>query len=152
MDMNRAFFEKTAERDQRWHLIDARGQVVGRLATKVANLLRGKGKPENTPHNDSGDYVVVINAKDIVFTGDKMKDKEYVWYTGWMGGQKVATPEEKLQKDPAFLLMHAVKGMLQKENRIARKQLTRLLVYGDSVHPHAAQISGFAPAVHPAQI
>ena len=152
MDMNRAFFEKTAERDPRWHLIDASGKVVGRLATEIANLLRGKGKPEYTPHNDSGDYVVVINAEKVVFTGDKLEDKEYIWHTGWMGGQKVATPKEKLQKDPAFLIMHAVKGMLQKENRIARKQLTRLNVYAGSAHPHAAQLSGFAPVKYEAQI
>lgn len=143
--MNRAFYLKTADCDPRWHLIDASGKVVGRLATEIADLLRGKGKVEYTPHADSGDYVVVTNIEKIQFTGDKMDDKEYVWYTGWMGGQKSATAAEKLKKDPAFLLEHAVKGMLQKENRIARKQIKRLKVYVGNEHPHAAQISGFAP-------
>ena len=146
MDMNRAFFLKTEDRNPRWHQIDATGKVVGRLATQIANLLRGKGKVGYTPHADSGDYVVVINVEKIQFTGDKMSDKEYTWYTGWMGGQRSATAAEKLHKDPGFLLEHAVKGMLQKENRIARQQIKRLKLYQGSEHPHAAQISGFAPA------
>lgn len=147
MDMNRAFFLRNEDRAPRWHLIDAKGKVVGRLATQIADLLRGKGQVDYTPHAlNSGAYVVVINAEQVDFTGDKMSDKEYAHYTGWMGGHKLATPAEKMKKDPGFIIMHAVKGMLQKENRIARKQLKRLLVYAGSQHPHAAQISGFAPA------
>lgn len=145
MDMNRAFFLKTEERSPRWHLIDAKGKVVGRLATEIADLLRGKGKAQYTPHADSGDYVVVINAEHVAFTGDKMTDKEYSWYTGYMGGQRHATPEEKLAKDPGFIIHHAVKGMLQKENRIARVQIKRLKVYAGTQHPHEAQINGFKP-------
>ena len=145
MDMNKAFFLRTEDRSPRWHLIDATDKVTGRLATIIADLLRGKGKVDYTPHADSGDYVVVINADKIALTGDKMADKEYVWYTGWMGGQKKATAAEKMKKDPSFVIMHAVKGMLQKEQRMARKQIKRLLVYAGSQHPHAAQISGFAP-------
>lgn len=145
MDMNKAFYLKTEDRNPRWHLLDADGEVVGRFATKIADLLRGKGKVDYTPHTDSGDYVVVLNVEKIRFTGDKMEDKEYTWYTGWMGGQKSATAAEKLKKDPGFLLEHAVKGMLQKENRIARKQIKRLKLFKGTEHPHAAQISGFEP-------
>lgn len=144
MDMNRAFFLKNEKRDPRWYLIDAKGKVVGRLATEIADKLRGKDEVFYTPHTDSGDYVVVINADKVVFTGDKMEDKEYVWYTGFMGGQKKATPKEKLQRDPAFIIRHAVKGMLPK-NKLANAQIKKLKIYTGSEHPHAAQLTGFAP-------
>lgn len=147
--MNKAFFLKMEERSPRWHLLDATNKVVGRLATDIADLLRGKGKAEYTPHSDSGDYVVVINADKVVFTGDKMVDKEYLWYTGYMGGQKKATAEEKMAKDHEFVIHHAVKGMLQKENRVARKQINRLKIYAGTEHPHAAQLAGFAPGAQP---
>ena len=149
MDMNKTFFLKVEERNPRWHLIDADNKVVGRLATDIADLLRGKGKAEYTPHCDSGDYVVVINANKVAFTGDKMKDKEYLWYTGYMGGQKMATAEEKMKKDHEFVIHHAVKGMLQKENRVARVQIKRLKIYAGTEHPHAAQINGFVPGAQP---
>ena len=142
MNMNKAFFLKTANRDPRWHVIDAAGKVVGRLATEIADKLRGKDEVFFTPHIDSGDYVVVVNAEKIVFTGDKMSDKEYVWYTGFMGGQKKATPLEKLRKDPEFIIRHAVKGMLPK-NILADAQIKKLKIYVGSEHPHKAQVLGF---------
>lgn len=143
MDMNKAFFLKTAQRDPRWHLIDAAGKVVGRLATEIADKLRGKDEVFFTSHIDSGDYVVVINADKVVFTGDKMTDKEYVWYTGWMGGQKRMSAKEKMKREPRFVIEHAVKGMLPK-NKLANNQIKKLKVYAGEEHPHAAQINGFA--------
>lgn len=144
MDMNKTFFLAKEAREPRWIEIDAEGEIVGRLASKIANMLRGKNKTIFTPHTDAGDYVVVINADKIVFTGDKMTDKEYERYTGYLGGYRVATPAEKLKKDPAFIIEHAVRGMLPK-NKLARQQIKKLKVYAGSQHPHKAQIIGFAP-------
>ncbi len=140
-NMNKAFFMKKEARKPRWRLIDAEGQVVGRLATDIADILRGKDLPEFTPHTDTGDYVVVINADKVVFTGDKMRDKEYVWYTGYIGGQKRLTAQQVMEKDPARVLMHAVKGMLA-HTKMARSQLEKLKIYSGTEHPHKAQIAG----------
>ena len=140
MDMNKAFFLKTEERNPQWRLIDAKGKVLGRLATEIADALRGKDKPTYTSHTDAGDYVVVINAADIVLTGDKMKDKIYSHYTGYMGGLKERSAETILAKNPAFLIEHAVKGMLPK-NKLNRKVIKKLKVYAGAVHPHTAQIA-----------
>ena len=141
MDMNKAFFFKNEDAVKpHWRLIDAKGQIVGRLATQIAEALRGKDKAEYTPHSDAGDYVVVINVDKIVFSGDKMTEKEYVWYTGWIGGQKKRTPAEFLKRDPGYILMHAVQGMLPKTTlgkQIARK----LKLYAGPEHPHQSQIA-----------
>src|SRR6478752_7908431 len=111
MDMNRAFLLKKEDRNPQWHLIDADGKVLGRLATQIADILRGKDRPEFTPHTDSGDYVVVINAEKIHLTGNKWEGKVYDKYTGWIGGYKTETAQELMAKDPTELIMRAVKGM-----------------------------------------
>lgn len=125
--------------DQRkWHVIDADGAVLGRLAAKVANVLRGKNKPVYTPHLDAGDFVVVINAEKVVLTGRKENQKSYMTYSGWRGGEKRRTAAQIRQKHPERLITHAVKGMIPK-NRLGQVLLTKLKVYKGAEHPHAAQ-------------
>lgn len=136
MDMNKAFFLRKEDNEQPdWCIIDAKGQVLGRLATLVADRLRGKDLPTFTPHTASGRYVVVINASEIVLTGNKMEDKEYARYTGWIGGLKIKKAKNMKTED---IITHAVKGMLPK-NRLSRQLERHLRVYSGSVHPHAAQ-------------
>lgn len=144
MDMNKTFFLKVADRAPRWHLIDASGKIVGRLATEIADILRGKKSAQFTQHVDTGDYVVVINAEKIKFTGDKLKKKEYQWYTGWIGGLKTLTAQQMLEKKPEEIMYHAVKGMLA-HTKMSRAQLRKLLIYTGDKHPHGAQIAGLAP-------
>lgn len=124
--------------DKKWVLVDAENQYVGRLASEVANLLRGKYKTNFTPHADCGDYVVVINAEKVRFSGKKMTDKEYVHHTGYPGGQRFATPKEMLNRKPVFVIEHAVKGMLPK-NRLGDDLFRNLHVYEGAEHPHQAQ-------------
>lgn len=121
-----------------WVLIDAKDQVVGRLATKIASILRGKTNPAYCPHNDDGDFVVVINAEQVQFTGRKISDKRYYRHTGYTGGIKEETAAQRLQRKPEDVLMSAVKGMLPK-NVLGRRQLKKLKVYSGSEHPHSAQ-------------
>jgi large subunit ribosomal protein L13 len=125
--------------DQRkWHVIDANGAVLGRLAVQVADVLRGKNKPVFTPHLDAGDFVVVINAEKVQLTGKKETDKSYMTYSGWKGGEKYRTVAEVRAARPEDLIFHAVKGMIPK-NRLGRQLLTKLKVYKGSDHPHSAQ-------------
>ena len=121
-----------------WILVDAEGQTVGRLASDIARVLRGKHKPNFTPHVDCGDNVVVINAEKVVFTGKKITDKTYLRHTGYPGGQRSATPMLLLEKKPEKIIENAVKGMLPK-NRLGRKLYTNLHVCVGSEHPHEAQ-------------
>ena len=121
-----------------WILVDADSQVVGRLASKIAFRLRGKHKPDFTPHIDGGDNVVVINAEKVVFTGNKMEDKEYFSHTGYPGGQKRKSPAHIANKKPEWILENAVRGMLPK-NRLGRTLFTNLHVYAGAEHPHEAQ-------------
>jgi large subunit ribosomal protein L13 len=123
---------------RKWHVIDAEGAVLGRLAVQVADVLRGKNKPVFTPHIDAGDFVVVINAEKIRVTGKKETEKLYMSYSGWKGGERYRTVAEIRQKRPEDLIMHAVKGMIPK-NRLGRRLLTKLKVYKGTAHPHAAQ-------------
>jgi large subunit ribosomal protein L13 len=126
--------------DQRkWHVIDADGAVLGRLAAQVADVLRGKNKPIYTPHLDAGDFVIVINAEKVRLTGKKEKAKEYMSYSGWKGGEKYTTVEQVRAKQPEKLIEHAVKGMIPK-NRLGRVLLTKLKVFKGDKHPHAAQM------------
>ena len=118
--------------------IDATDEVLGRLASQVAKILRGKNKPSYTPHADCGDYVIVINADKVKLTGKKMDEKEYVRYTGYPGGQRFATPADFLKRKPAFVIEHAVKGMLPK-TRLGEAIIKNLKVYAGAEHPHAAQ-------------
>ena len=129
---------KPAEVEKKWHLFDADGLVVGRLATIVANILRGKHKPTFSTFIDNGDFIIVTNAEKITLTGNKLDDKMYYRHTGYMGGLKEATAKELLVKHPTALLMHAVRGMLPK-NKLGRAQLKKLKIYAGSDHPHAAQ-------------
>lgn len=121
-----------------WVLIDAENEVVGRLATRVAKLLRGKYKPSFTPHVDCGDNVIIINVDKVVFTGKKMTDKQYIRHTQYPGGQRISTPEELLKKHPERILQHAVKGMLPK-NRLGRAVMKNLYLYAGPEHKHEAQ-------------
>ncbi|WP_266362649.1 50S ribosomal protein L13 [Tellurirhabdus rosea] len=121
-----------------WVVVDAENLVLGRLASQVAKIIRGKHKPSYTPHVDCGDNVIVINAEKIKLTGKKMTDKVYVRHTGYPGGQRFTTPREILAKHPIRVVEHAVKGMLPK-NRLGRRLYTNLYVYAGNQHPHAAQ-------------
>lgn len=140
MDMNRTFFLRKEDRKPRWKLIDAKGKILGRLATQIADMLRGKDKSFYTPHTDAGDYIVVINAEKVKLSGGKLQKKEYDRYTGWMGGYKVLTAQEMLEKHPTHLVKHAVKGMLPK-NKINREILRKLKIYTGPEHPHKAQLA-----------
>ena len=125
--------------DQRkWHLIDANGAVLGRLAAQVANVLRGKNKPVYTPHLDAGDFVVVINAAKVIVTGKKETNKKFMTYSGWKGGEKYTSVAQIRARHPEKLITHAVRGMVPK-NRLGRVLMTKLKVYKGDRHPHAAQ-------------
>ncbi len=129
---------KREEVERKWYIIDAEGEIVGRLCSRIAHVLRGKHKPSYTPHVDCGDYVIVINADKVRFSGLKMDQKEYVRYTGYPGGQRKATPRDLLAKKPEAIIENAVKGMLPK-NRLGRRMFQKLFVYAGEEHPHAAQ-------------
>jgi len=125
-------------RERNWLVVDANGQTLGRLATQIADHLRGKRKPEYTPHCDVGDFVIVVNAEKIQVTGNKLDQKRYYRHSGYPGGIRSRTLREQLERRPEEVLRVAVKGMLPK-NRLARKQLTKLKVYAGPEHPHVAQ-------------
>ena len=124
--------------ERKWHVIDADGAILGRLAAQVANILRGKDKPVYTPHLDAGDFVVVINAEKIKLTGKKETQKSFMTYSGWKGGEKYRTVEQVRSKQPEKLITHAVRGMVPK-NRLGRTLMTKLKVYKGAEHPHTAQ-------------
>jgi large subunit ribosomal protein L13 len=124
--------------NKEWVIIDAEGQIVGRLATTIATMLRGKHKPEYTPHVDCGDNVIIINAEKVEFSGKKWSDKEYIRHTGYPGGQRFTPADEMLKKNPIGLIEHAVRGMLPK-NRLGRAIFKNMHVYTGSSHPHEAQ-------------
>jgi len=121
-----------------WHIIDADGETVGRMCSKIATILRGKHKPSYTPHIDTGDNVIVINAEKVRFTGNKMAQKTYLRYSGYTGGLKSRTAQEALDKKPIFIVENAVRGMLPK-NKLGRAMFRKLFVYAGTEHPHAAQ-------------
>ena len=127
-----------ANTEKKWYIIDAEGQVLGRLAVKIANILRGRNKPIYTPHIDTGDFVIVINAHKFALTGKKMTDKEYMFYSGYRGNEKYITVEKMLEKRPEFIIEHAVKGMLPK-NKLARQMMKKLRIFASDQHPHEAQ-------------
>lgn len=142
----KTYLPKVDPQDRRWHVIDANGAVLGRLAAQVSDILRGKNKAVYTPHLDAGDFVVVINAEKVRLTGRKETDKSYMSYSGWKGGEKYRTVAEVRQAHPERLIMHAVKGMIPK-NRLGSRLLTKLKVYKGPTHPHAAQQpAALAPA------
>ena len=123
---------------RKWHIVDAEGEIVGRLCSKIAHVLRGKHKASYTPHTDTGDCVIVINADKVRFTGNKLNAKEYIRYTGYPGGQRKATPRDLLAKKPEAIIENAVRGMLPK-NTLGRQMFKKLFVYTGTEHPHAAQ-------------
>jgi len=126
------------EIEKKWYVVDAENKVLGRLASEIANRLRGKHKPTFSTFIDNGDFIVVTNAEKIALTGNKLDDKKYYRHTGYMGGLKETSAKDLLVKHPTDLLMHAVRGMLPK-NKLGRAQLKKLKVYAGSNHPHAAQ-------------
>jgi len=129
---------KNANIKPKWHLVDADGRILGRLATRVAILLRGKNKPIFAPHQDTGDFVVVINAKKVALTGKKWKEKIYVHHSGYPGGLKEASAEKIRDKKPERLITMAVQGMLPK-TKLGKKLIKKLKVYAGDTHPHEAQ-------------
>jgi large subunit ribosomal protein L13 len=124
--------------ERKWHVVDANGAILGRLAAQVADILRGKNKPVFTPHLDAGDFVVVINAEKVVLTGKKETAKEYMTYSGWKGGEKFTSVAQLRARHPEMLITRAVRGMVPK-NRLGRVLLTKLKVYKGDKHPHSAQ-------------
>ena len=134
----KTYLPKVDLNQRKWHVIDADGAVLGRLAVQVADILRGKNKPTFTPHLDAGDFVVVINAEKVAVTGKKETQKEFMTYSGWKGGERYRTVAEIRAKHPEKLITHAVKGMVPK-NRLGRVLMTKLKVYKGSAHPHSAQ-------------
>jgi large subunit ribosomal protein L13 len=127
-----------ATREREWVLIDAEGKNLGRLATQIADMLRGKRKPGYTPHVDTGDFVIVVNAEKIAVTGNKLTEKKYRRHTGYPGGLRERTLEEMLERQPEEVIRKAVRGMMPK-NRLGRAQLRKLKVYAGGDHPHVAQ-------------
>jgi large subunit ribosomal protein L13 len=134
----KTYVAKPSTREREWLLVDANGKTLGRLATQLADILRGKGKPEYTPHIDTGDFVVVVNAEKVHVTGNKLQAKLYRRHSGYPGGLRERTLEEMLERRPQEVIRLAVKGMLPR-NRLARQQLRKLRVYAGPDHPHEAQ-------------
>lgn len=134
----KTYLPKVDLNQRKWHVIDADGVVLGRLAEQVADILRGKNKPVYTPHLDAGDFVIVVNAEKVRVTGKKEVAKEYMSYSGWKGGEKYASVEQMRAKRPEFLITHAVKGMIPK-NRLGSQILTKLKVFKGPKHDHDAQ-------------
>jgi large subunit ribosomal protein L13 len=134
----KTFLPKDYLDQRKWHIVDAEGVVLGRLATQVANILRGKNKATFTPNWDTGDFVVVINAEKVAVTGNKEDAKFYMTYSGWKGGEKYKSVSQVRARQPEELIHRAVRGMIPK-NRLGRQLLTKLKVYKGAAHPHAAQ-------------
>jgi large subunit ribosomal protein L13 len=134
----RTYLPKVNLDQRKWHVIDAEGAVLGRLAAQVADILRGKNKPVYTPHLDAGDFVVVINAEKVVVTGKKETEKLFMTYSGWKGGEKYTSVAQIRARHPEKLITHAVRGMVPK-NRLGRVLMTKLKVFKGNQHTHAAQ-------------
>ena len=134
----KTYSAKPHEIDRKWYVVDCSTAPLGRISTRVATILRGKHKPMYTPHMDTGDHVIVINADQLVLTGAKMSDKTYARYSGFQSGLRERTAQEQMDRDSTVLVVHAVKGMLPK-NRLGRQMLSKLKVYAGSEHPHASQ-------------
>lgn len=137
-DATKSYQARPADVERNWVIVDAAGKPLGRIATEVALMLRGKRKPQFTPHVDTGDFVVVVNAGKVLLTGHKRTDKKYYRHSAWIGSQKETTAGDLLDRHPDRVIRFAVKGMLPK-NRLGRKLLTKLKVYAGADHPHGAQ-------------
>ena len=140
MDMNKSFVLRNEDRAPKWRVIDAEGKILGRMSTEIADILRGKDKPELTPHIDCGDYVVVINCDKIKLTGNKWKEKMYPRYSGWRSGLKLTSAEDMQEKHPTDIVRLAVRRMLPK-NRLSREVIKKLKIYIGAAHPHTAQVA-----------
>ena len=136
--MQKTWTAKPGEIERRWYVVDAEGKTLGRLATQIADTLRGKTKPQYTPHVDTGDFVVVVNAEKIAVTGKKLDQKRYYRHSGYPGGLRSRSLREQLDRQPTEVLRKAVKGMLPR-NRLSRAQLNKLKIYAGPEHPHTAQ-------------
>jgi len=136
--MTKTWNAKPGEIERGWYLVDAEGQTLGRLATQITDLLRGKGKPQYTPHVDTGDFVVVVNAEKVAVTGKKLDEKLYYRHSGYPGGLRSRPLREELRRRPTEVLRAAVKGMMPR-NRLARAQMRKLKIYAGPAHPHEAQ-------------
>ncbi|HZK11889.1 MAG TPA: 50S ribosomal protein L13 [Atribacterota bacterium] len=134
----KTYSAKAGDIDKKWYLIDAEGEILGRLATQIATILRGKNKPTYTPSMDLGDYVVVINAEKIKVTGNKLKGKEYKYHTAYVGGLKTVTLETLLKKKPELVVKKAVQGMIP-HTKLGRAMIKKLKIYKGNEHPHQAQ-------------
>lgn len=134
----KSYMARPLEVERRWYVVDAEGQTLGRLATEIARILRGKNKPQYTPHVDTGDFVVVVNAEKVVVTGKKAEQKVYRRHSGYPGGLKETSYERMMERRPTEILRRAVKGMMPK-TRLARQQLRKLKIYAGPEHPHVAQ-------------
>lgn len=132
-------FAKKEDVQRKWYVVDAEGKVLGRLASRVASILRGKHLPTYTPHVDTGDHVIIINADKVTLTGKKLEGKVYFHHTGYIGGIKSITARKLMEKKPTEVVYHAVKGMLPK-NSLGRQMIKKLKVYSGSAHPHNAQL------------
>jgi large subunit ribosomal protein L13 len=138
MNTSKTWNAKPGDVTREWYVVDAEGQTLGRLATRIADVLRGKTKPQYTPHIDTGDFVVVVNAEKIGVTGKKLDQKRYYRHSGYPGGLRSRTLREQLERRPTEVIRVAVKGMLPR-NKLASAQLTKLKIYAGPEHPHAAQ-------------
>ena len=134
----KSFMANPSKVERKWYVVDAEGKTLGRLASEIANVLRGKNKPIYTPHIDTGDYVIIVNAEKVVTTGKKVDQKIYYHHSDYVGGMKETTLKEMLNKKPEFVITHAVKGMLPK-GPLGREMLKKLHVYAGPNHDHAAQ-------------
>lgn len=137
--MQKTTMLKPGEFDRNWYLVDASGKTLGRLATRVASILRGKTKPGYSPHMDIGDFIVIVNASRIHVTGNKKEDKIYWSHSGYTGGIRFTNLKDKMEKDPTFAVTNAVKGMLP-HNKLGKRLLKKLKVYAGAEHPHKAQM------------
>ncbi len=134
----KSYMASPSDVERKWYVVDAEGKTLGRLASEIANVLRGKNKPIYTPHIDTGDYVIVVNAEKVVTTGKKLNQKIYYHHSEYVGGMKETTLKEMLEKKPEYVMTHAVKGMLPK-GPLGRQMLKKLFVYAGPDHKHAAQ-------------
>jgi large subunit ribosomal protein L13 len=136
--MHRTYVAKPGEVERKWYVVDATGQTLGRMATQIASILRGKNKPQYTPHEDVGDFVIVVNAEKVAVTGRKLDQKKYYWHTGYPGGIRDITLRRQLELHPDRVITHAVKGMLPR-GPLGRRQLRKLRVFRGPEHTHEAQ-------------
>ena len=134
----KSYMARPAQVERKWHIVDAEGQTLGRLASEISHVLRGKNKPQYTPHIDTGDFVVVVNAEKVVVTGRKAEQKVYRRHTGYPGGLRETSYEVMMERKPTEVLRKAVKGMMPR-TRLGRKQFTKLKLYAGPEHPHEAQ-------------